>query len=153
MGVLHGDEIDYVFGLPLNSTNGYTKREKDLARRIMKHYKLFSKTGRPVEESVPWPKYTSSNPQYFVWNGNDSVQLGTGPRATACAFWNELMPVLRERQDGGICEHELIKALRENGNTSSQHTFTPSCLTLMLCLLLVSLRLLPPAAPLIPLTH
>ena len=45
MGVLHGDEIDYVFGNPLNQSRRYTEDEADLSRRIMKHYTHFAKYG------------------------------------------------------------------------------------------------------------
>ena len=45
MGVLHGDEIDYVFGNPLNKSRKYTKDEVNLSERIMKHYKSFATYG------------------------------------------------------------------------------------------------------------
>ena len=45
MGVLHGDEIDYVFGNPLNQSRRYTDDEAELSRRIMKHYAHFAKYG------------------------------------------------------------------------------------------------------------
>ncbi|KAG7156934.1 Acetylcholinesterase-like 3 [Homarus americanus] len=84
MGVLHADEIDYVFGLPLNR--------------------------RPVGRREEWPLYTRDQPMYYEWNGV-TTGLGKGPRATGCAFWNELMPILRKKQGGGICESEMQKAL------------------------------------------
>ncbi|KAK8750435.1 hypothetical protein OTU49_014826 [Cherax quadricarinatus] len=112
MGVLHGDEIDYVFGLPLNKSNGYTDIEVDLSRRIMSYYKKFAATGRPVDPNVEWPLYTREQPFYFEWNAV-TRGIGKGPRATGCAFWNELMPILREKQGGGICESEMQKALNE----------------------------------------
>jgi hypothetical protein len=48
MGVMHADEIEYVFGLPLNNSNEHTPAEKDLSRRIMKYFTLFAETGYVV---------------------------------------------------------------------------------------------------------
>ncbi|XP_042882012.1 acetylcholinesterase-like [Penaeus japonicus] len=110
MGVLHADEINYVFGLPLNRSNGYTHSEAEFSRRIMQYYKKFAATGRPVDYEDEWPVYSRTHPRYYEWNPT-SRTVGKGPRATACAFWNELMPVLREKQTGGICESEMQKAL------------------------------------------
>ncbi|XP_061505291.1 acetylcholinesterase isoform X3 [Anopheles gambiae] len=44
-GVMHGDEINYVFGEPLNPTLGYTEDEKDFSRKIMRYWSNFAKTG------------------------------------------------------------------------------------------------------------
>ena len=44
-GVLHGDEINFVFGEPLNETFGYSKEEKRLARTMMAYWANFAKTG------------------------------------------------------------------------------------------------------------
>lgn len=41
----HEDEIPYVFGLPLNSTYGYTDDERKLTSKIMKYWTNFAKTG------------------------------------------------------------------------------------------------------------
>ena len=45
MGVVHADELDYVFGHPLNVSGQYTESEKELSRRIMNHFVTFAKTG------------------------------------------------------------------------------------------------------------
>lgn len=46
MGVIHGDEIAYVFGQPLNlSMTSYNARERDLSMRIMQSFSKFSVTG------------------------------------------------------------------------------------------------------------
>ena len=61
-------------------------------------------------KSDNWPQYHRNEPQYYIWNGNirgrasinkhwfESIFSGTGegPRATACAFWNEFIPILRK---------------------------------------------------------
>lgn len=45
MGVMHGDEIDYVFGHPINASLHYTAAEANLSRRIIQHYATFIRTG------------------------------------------------------------------------------------------------------------
>ncbi|XP_064091370.1 acetylcholinesterase-like [Macrobrachium nipponense] len=124
MGVLHADEIDYVFGHPLNKSEGYSDSEAELSRRIMGYYKKFAATGKPVDDKVNWPKYTEGEPQYFEWNAARE-SIGKGPRANPCAFWNELMPLLEEKGETPICESEMQKAL--NAGVSSE-------LKLALCL-------------------
>lgn len=45
MGVLHGDEINFIFGEPLNSQFNYTSKEIELSRRMMKYWANFAKFG------------------------------------------------------------------------------------------------------------
>ncbi|XP_014679984.1 PREDICTED: acetylcholinesterase-like, partial [Priapulus caudatus] len=45
MGVMHGDEINYVFGEPMNADLPYTADERELSRRIMSYWTNFAKTG------------------------------------------------------------------------------------------------------------
>lgn len=44
-GVMHGDEISYVFGEPLNPNLDYTEEEKSLSRRIMRYWSNFARYG------------------------------------------------------------------------------------------------------------
>ena len=46
MGVLHGDEIDYVFGNPLNGSKRFTEDEAELSSRIIRHYEHFARYGQ-----------------------------------------------------------------------------------------------------------
>lgn len=49
MGVMHADEIEYVFGFPLGKSTDpehtWTTREKELSKRIMKYFTHFADTG------------------------------------------------------------------------------------------------------------
>jgi carboxylesterase type B len=45
MGVMHGDEIEYVFGHPLNKSRSFTREERELSKRFMRHYANFARTG------------------------------------------------------------------------------------------------------------
>ena len=46
-GVMHGDEIAYVFGDPLRSSSpvSYTDHETQLSKQMMTHWTNFAKTG------------------------------------------------------------------------------------------------------------
>lgn len=46
MGVLHGYEINFVFGEPLNTKKfTYTKEEQELSMRFMRYWANFARTG------------------------------------------------------------------------------------------------------------
>ena len=45
MGTMHGDEINFIFGEPLNRRLGYTEKEIELSRRMMKCWANFAKSG------------------------------------------------------------------------------------------------------------
>jgi len=42
---MHGDEISYVFGDPLNPTKSYEVEEIELSKKMMKYWTNFAKTG------------------------------------------------------------------------------------------------------------
>ena len=42
---MHGDEIEYVFGHPLNMSIDYNENERDLSLRMMELYARFALTG------------------------------------------------------------------------------------------------------------
>lgn len=55
----------------------------------------------PALEGETWPQYTKENPVYYVFNAegdekHKAEELGRGPMATACAFWNDYLPRLRQ---------------------------------------------------------
>ncbi|CAF95209.1 unnamed protein product, partial [Tetraodon nigroviridis] len=45
MGVMHGYEIEFVFGMPLNPSLGYTPEEVNMSKRFMKYWATFARTG------------------------------------------------------------------------------------------------------------
>jgi acetylcholinesterase len=42
---MHGDEINYVFGEPLNPAKNYEPSEVELSKRMMRYWANFAKTG------------------------------------------------------------------------------------------------------------
>ena len=45
MGVMHGEEIEYVFGKPFDASLNFTAKERDLSQRVMNYFTTFAKTG------------------------------------------------------------------------------------------------------------
>ena len=45
MGSLHGYEIEFVFGLPYNTSQNFTDEDRTLSNSIMKYMTNFAKTG------------------------------------------------------------------------------------------------------------
>ncbi|OXA45888.1 Acetylcholinesterase [Folsomia candida] len=66
-GVMHADEINFVFGEPLDPIRKYTPEEVELSRLMMRYWANFAKTGNPSLSS---------------------------PRLKQCAFWKKYLPQL-----------------------------------------------------------
>ncbi|CAK9290290.1 unnamed protein product [Gordionus sp. m RMFG-2023] len=99
MGVMHADEINYIFGEPLVPGKGYKPEEIELSRNMMKFWTNFAKTGNPnINEDgkwseIQWPLHTTQNRE-FLRLSVDSHDIGKGPRTKQCAFWQEFIPDL-----------------------------------------------------------
>ncbi|KAG7199849.1 hypothetical protein KM043_016904 [Ampulex compressa] len=98
MGVMHGDEVEYVFGHPLNVSLKYTEKEAELSLRMIRYFTQFANEGAPTVEEHMWPPYTRDQPRYYIFNA-EKINLEKGLRPTACAFWNEFLPRLKGTPD------------------------------------------------------
>ncbi|XP_037081220.1 LOW QUALITY PROTEIN: acetylcholinesterase-like, partial [Pollicipes pollicipes] len=75
-GVLHGDEVAYVFGLPLRAGGSFSREEVTLSKRMIGYWTNFAKTGDPNQSgdqcaldggaSADWPLYEPSGQRYLV---------------------------------------------------------------------------------------
>ncbi|XP_032511934.2 acetylcholinesterase-like [Danaus plexippus] len=98
-GVLHGDEINYVFGEPLNPGKNYSPEEIEFSRRLMKYWANFAKTGNPSMDEKGetmkeyWPLYTTGGREYLSLEVNSS-SVGHGLRLKQCVFWQKYLPQL-----------------------------------------------------------
>lgn len=52
MGVLHGDEIEYIFGQPQNQSLQYRLRERDLSKRMVAAVSEFARTGYELFKKI-----------------------------------------------------------------------------------------------------
>ncbi|KAJ6639158.1 Acetylcholinesterase, partial [Pseudolycoriella hygida] len=146
MGVLHADEIEYIFGQPINKSLQYRERERELSRRMVHAVSEFARTGNPAPDGETWPEYSKENPVYYIFNAEgegskeDEKQkvekLGKGPMATACAFWNDYLPRLRMWAEP---QNLPCMNLEDSSRTStSTHISAPSKSIAMLVLLLAT---------------
>ncbi|XP_061768338.1 acetylcholinesterase [Nerophis ophidion] len=100
MGVIHGYEIEFVFGLPLEKRFNYTQEEEKLSRRMMRYWANFARTGNPnmnvdgtVENRKRWPQFSVSEKKYVGIN-TEPMKVHKGLRNQMCAFWNHFLPRL-----------------------------------------------------------
>ncbi|KAK9512929.1 hypothetical protein O3M35_001234 [Rhynocoris fuscipes] len=99
-GVMHGDEINYIFGEPLDPAKNYQPQEIELSKRMMNFWANFAKTGNPNLQSdntwttTYWPLHTAFGREYITLDVNASATGGRGPRVKQCAFWKKYLPQL-----------------------------------------------------------
>ncbi|XP_052315951.1 acetylcholinesterase [Oncorhynchus keta] len=100
MGVIHGYEIEFVFGMPLEKRLNYTAEEEKLSRRMMRYWANFARTGNPninfdgsVDSRRKWPQFTNSEQKHVGLN-TESMKIHKGLRNQLCAFWNRFLPRL-----------------------------------------------------------
>ncbi|KAF3836703.1 hypothetical protein F7725_004167 [Dissostichus mawsoni] len=100
MGVIHGYEIEFVFGLPLEKRLNYTLEEEKLSQRIMRYWANFARTGNPnvnhdgmMDNKKRWPLFTVSEQKHVGLN-TEPLKVHKGLRNQMCAFWNRFLPRL-----------------------------------------------------------
>nr|XP_005299261.1 cholinesterase [Chrysemys picta bellii] len=107
MGVMHGYEIEFIFGLPLERRVNYTKAEEILSRSILRYWASFAKTGTPNGTQINgtrWPIFTTTEQKYLTLN-TEASKIYTKLRAQQCRFWNVFFPKVLE-MTGNIDEAE-----------------------------------------------
>ncbi|XP_062987529.1 cholinesterase [Elgaria multicarinata webbii] len=107
MGVPHGYEIEFVFGLPLERRVNYTKAEETLSRSILKYWASFAKNGTPSGTQIngtKWPVFTTAEQKYLTLS-TDGSKIRTKLRAQQCRFWNIFFPKVL-KMTGNIDEAE-----------------------------------------------
>jgi len=104
-GVMHGDEIAYVFGDPFRRVGAvnYTDKERMLSVDIMTYWSNFAKTGDPNKflngswvpslRGVYWPVHSHTDREYLeiqtVRHNNKSAF-----KVKECQFWKSYLPQL-----------------------------------------------------------
>ncbi|XP_048837413.1 cholinesterase-like isoform X2 [Brienomyrus brachyistius] len=94
MGVMHGYEIEFVFGLPLNLSLGYTEEEEAVSRKMMKLWANFAKTGSPTTSGSEWPPFEGVRQEYVSLDA-DPLKIERFLRAKQCKLWNSFLDKLQ----------------------------------------------------------
>nr|XP_046245260.1 acetylcholinesterase-like [Scatophagus argus] len=114
MGVMHAYEIEFVFGLPLDATLGYTKNEVNMTKKFMKHWANFARTGNPGTDGAKWPVFIPEQQEYVTLNYNHPEQKRM-MRAKECHLWNKLIPKIEKVSDDlQICANKNGITLHSN---------------------------------------
>jgi len=98
-GAMHADEIDFLFGKPLNQAHGYTEAEQRLSKKMMTYWANFAKTGNPSLSAdhtwteIYWPLHTPLKRETLELNAN-KLKVRDGLRVKKCAFWKKFLPQL-----------------------------------------------------------
>ena len=99
MGVVHGDNVPYDFGIPLlpSLPFGYSAVDKNVSLFIMAVYANFAKTRDPTPgpvSGVTWERYNSSHRAYLRIDAQPKMAEAFAPRRMA--FWNDYHPKLAQ---------------------------------------------------------
>ncbi|XP_054456848.1 acetylcholinesterase-like [Anoplopoma fimbria] len=108
MGVMHGYEIEFVFGMPLNASLGYTKNEVNMTKKFMKHWANFARMGNPGIDGYNWPTFTPEQQEYVTLNYNHPERKRM-MRAKECHLWNTFIPKVQKVSD------DLLSCVKANG--------------------------------------
>nr|XP_057936654.1 acetylcholinesterase-like isoform X1 [Doryrhamphus excisus] len=102
MGAMHGFEIEFIFGMPLDTKLGYTRTEVNMTKRFLKHWANFARTGNPGIDGATWPLFTAEHQEYVTLNSN-LPETRRMMRAKECYFWNKLIPRIQKISNELVC--------------------------------------------------
>jgi len=99
-GVKQGDEVQFIFGEPLNHPEDYLIEEKELSKLMMTYWTNFAKSGSPNNGSPVWPAYTGDSRLVLDLNAIGSkVTEIEQLQIQKCNFWNNLLGKLDRMQE------------------------------------------------------
>ena len=92
MGVAHGDNVAFDFGIPIFPGFPYVDADKNVSWFIMSLYTTFAWSGVPSASGVTWERFNSSHRAYLRVDPNPEMAASFNPRRMA--FWNDYYPKL-----------------------------------------------------------
>ncbi|XP_035695779.1 cholinesterase 1-like [Branchiostoma floridae] len=98
----HGDELQFVFGLPTIPAVGYSTEDAEVSSRMMRYWANFAKTGNPNnnnnDDDPVWAPFTETDRPYMLLEGS-GTRMMTGLKTTKCALWDIYVPSLMNKTD------------------------------------------------------
>ncbi|XP_035694717.1 cholinesterase 1-like [Branchiostoma floridae] len=95
----HGDELQFVFGLPTIPGVGYSTEDAEVSSTMMRYWANFAKTGNPNNNNDAdpvWTPYTETGRPYILLEGSGPKMM-TGFKTTECALWDVYVPALMNK--------------------------------------------------------
>ena len=102
LGVMHGDELPFIFGHPFSLQSKYTSSEKELSRKMIKYWSNFAKSSHPVpiRNEIPKDKTASLRQSIQDWENGafdfnyldlsaKKIQSKSNFRKKFCNFWSQ----------------------------------------------------------------
>lgn len=129
-GTLHADEINFVYGEPLNPEKGYQSQEIELSKKMMRYWANFARSGNPSKSpgglwmQEYWPVHTRYGREYMTLSTNSSL-VGRGPRLRQCAFWKKHLPFINTAEAFLQCPVTTQKAKHGTSSSSQLAPLTP----------------------------
>ncbi|XP_041355817.1 cholinesterase 1-like [Gigantopelta aegis] len=93
MGVIHGSELELVFGVATNGSDSYSAKDNETSLTMMELWSEFAKNG---SGPAAWPKFSVENQDYLEIGQDGNLHQRQGLRHSQCTLWRELIPVLDE---------------------------------------------------------
>ena len=104
-GVKQGDEIQFIFGEPIDNPEEYLIEEKEFSKAMMKFWTEFARTGSPANVTGLTLPLPLPSQQIIELNAVKSGLLSlTDSQAQKCKFWNELFDKLSEEEEDRKCK-------------------------------------------------
>ena len=96
MGVFHGENIPFDFGVPFLPffLPFYSSADRNVSLFIMTMYANFARSGDPSVSGVAWEKYNSSHRAYLRVDTSPKMMVSFNPRRMS--FWNDYYPKLAQ---------------------------------------------------------
>ncbi|CAK8684275.1 unnamed protein product [Clavelina lepadiformis] len=118
--VMHGYEIELVFGLPMMghspNLNIYDDKDRQVSHRLVHYWTNFAKFGDPNSHLAPeghqiiWPVFHEIDQNYLEITNDGDIVRSPAPQAFYCAFWEKYLPTL-EFATSGIDHVERIRIM------------------------------------------
>ncbi|CAH1274057.1 BCHE [Branchiostoma lanceolatum] len=100
----HGDELQFVFGLPTMPDAGYSTEDAEVSRTVMRYWANFAKIGDPNNnDNAVWTPFTETIRAYMFLDGS-SPRIMTGLKTTECSLWDVYVPSLMNKTEPVQCQ-------------------------------------------------